>query len=211
MPSRRGPRHCGQSGPAILRGDDCGESGQQRSIPIISRCDVFMIVLITVPGAGPIPLRNADNNGDRRAAAVAPSDASKPCSQHAEQQQRQRHRSAIGRRDRETSAQSRRARSDVPMINPPTSSSTFSATTIVREIRSRVAERAQQRQLSPPFEHIPKKDRAEPERAQHQPQPAEHLKGREVSIFNAVKAREAFRAWTPRRPRNPTIAIPAVR
>ena len=32
--------------------------------------------------------------------------------------------------------------------------------------------------------------RAETERAQHQPQPAKHLKGREISIFNAVKARE---------------------
>ena len=47
--------------------------------------------------------------------------------------------------------------------------------------------------------------------SQHQPQPAKHLKRREVSIFNAVKARETFRTWTRHRRQNPSIAIRAAR
>ena len=57
------------------------------------------------------------------------------------------------------------------------SSSTFSATTIVRKSDWRVAERAEQRKLAAPLEHVPKQNRAQPQRPQHQSEPTEHLKG----------------------------------
>ena len=122
------------------------------------------------------PSRNADNNGDRSAATVAPSDASSPGSQHAEQQQRQRV-------DRQPAAAIEKHRRDRDQRAERADDQSADQQQHVlghdhrQEVRLRVAERAKQRQLSPPFEHVPKQDRAEPERSQHQSQPAKHLKG----------------------------------
>ena len=71
-----------------------------------------------------------------------------------------------------------------PTASPQPSSSTFSASDDREDVAAPVADRAEQRQLAPPLEHVAQQHGRQPDGAEQQAEPAERLERREVGVLD---------------------------
>ena len=77
-----------------------------------------------------------------------------------------------------------------PTASPQPSSNSVLGEHDREQVDAAVADRAEQRQLAPPLEHVAQQHRGEADRAEQQPEAAERLERREVGVLDPVELRQ---------------------